>query len=61
MNLDLAKGVDRTIGSCIARLLAFTGRLRRKFSAPREVEEVRTILLIKLWGMGKSPRALSDC
>lgn len=52
MNLDLAKTVDRTIGSLLSRTLAFAGRLRRMLVAAPEVDQVRTILLIKLWGMG---------
>jgi len=52
MNLELAKSVDRSVGGLLVRILAAGTRLAGWFSRRGEVEEVRTILLVKLWGLG---------
>lgn len=52
MNLEFAKTVDRTIGALANGLLAISSRVGRIVRPVREVDDVRTILLVKLWGMG---------
>jgi ADP-heptose:LPS heptosyltransferase len=49
VNLERAKIVDRTLGAALASVLA---AVRRVGSGRGEVGEVRSILLVKLWGMG---------
>ncbi len=53
MNLSLAKALDRTIGGVLCATLAGLDRIaswvRR---APAPIEEVRGLLLVKLWGLG---------
>lgn len=52
MNLELAKSVDRTLGALANRALAMSTRMTRFLRPVREVDDVKTILLVKLWGMG---------
>jgi len=49
MNLAIAKSVDRTLGAALSRGLAV---VRDALASGREVGEIRSILLVKLWGMG---------
>ncbi len=52
MRLEAAKSIDRAVGGVLARVLVAATRLARIFRSPSEVTEVRSILLVKLWGLG---------
>jgi len=52
MNVGLAKHMDRLAGSAWGRWLGVWDRMVELVRAPRPVEEVRRILVVKLWGLG---------
>lgn len=52
MNLTAAKAADRWLGAVLCRVIALW-RTLREFVAPHEdLVQARTILLVKLWGLG---------
>lgn len=54
MNLEIGKVVDRWIGVPLVQLAGFLGRLRALVSPPAPIAGVRTIVGLKLWGVGNA-------
>ena len=52
MNLTLAKAVDRYAGSVVCWLLASLRQVRNLVAPRSSLVEVRTLLLVKFWGLG---------
>ena len=52
MNPTVPKAVDRYLGRLACALLGTARSLRGMFSAPQDVVEARTLLLVKFWGLG---------
>ena len=53
MNLALAKALDRGVGGAVARLVSAFDALVDLLSRPRPpIEEVRCVVVTKLWGIG---------
>jgi ADP-heptose:LPS heptosyltransferase len=54
MNLELGKIVDRWIGIPLVQAAGFLSRLRALVSPPPSLDRVRTIVGVKLWGVGNA-------
>lgn len=52
MNLAFGKALDRVVGGALARVVGAADAVAEAFVTPAPVERVRTVLVVKFWGVG---------